>query len=963
MSTMMLSDDWSGWAFNAEGKFTGWADRRGLFNIRHPWEESHNGDCARLSRQVELPESWEGSVIVSFFATDNHHGRDFDASKWPHYVGADIFIGHRFAQLLVDGEVVWEQDVAETDSPSFADHDKPVYADFYHSVNISDRVKPGQRFELSLRFYDKVGSAEALPGDIHQARGWHGGPDPTLTVNWFDMTGWWGDVALTSDAAAQGLRITFKDRINLSRVNAAPGVEPAPLTRVELQIARADTLPKIPYPIWGGVPFPRGLVREAEQIRLLDEQGTQTPVQVQVCSRWPQDGSVQWAWLNVLAAPGQRCFVMECGRAVKASVVQTPLSVREESGEICINTGVASLAIPRSGGHVISSLSLAGGPLCGPITGVLNQQMLGWVRRHVARVQEASVEERGPVRASVRIAGRLDDGEGHVFGRFTARIWAWANSPFISLSYRIFQDADERVVMVDELLLEAATPFVGGTRGGFTAQTFNRPVPGGQTPELELRDPYDSGSGTITPEVTDYLITSCGSDKLEKGMHSPGWANVRGQAPDGRAGGLALGVRWLWQQGPKSLTISPGGILVGLFARRQKPDWRLATPMYFMTRGEAKRHQVWLMPHDGTASAELIGAVQQAWDARPHLMNGEWFGRSGAMGFVGLHGKDGFPEMDQFIRTWDNKELPVFAHGIREFRDTFWCNNYRGRAADALIEYLASERADWQDYFEQAMAHNLDVDTIHYDPEHPEWVGAIRSYSPYHTTGHASGGINSNCQDQFLHYFFSGEPDSLDEAIAAAGHIVSLGGNQGRSARQEGWPMAQMSIAYQWTGDATYLRSAEDFLKYADLYTHPRRGAYDETHGTFSHRGLVPFMTGYLGFGLIRLHEATGDERAARLLIALAEATVSETGDGKGGFWYSPNPDMHNPGSAAWSSLIGGMLAYSYRLTSDPWFAKQARLCYEKIVSTTDLTLDMAPLMGEHLAGLELAIARGDISK
>jgi hypothetical protein len=612
--------------------------------------------------------------------------------------------------------------------------------------------------------------------------------------------------------------------------------------------------------------------------------------------------------------------------------------------------------VATGGTHLVDSLRLLQGPECGPITGILHQQMLGYLRTFQACPQELTVEETGPVRASVGLRGELRDGEGNRFGRFTARLWAWRDSPLVSLSFRIFQETDQRVALVDDLLLQIATPFSENTRGSFSLQTFEHPVPEGQVRELELRQPRTSTYDSLAQvPPSEYGIFGKRSETLESGRAAPGWCDVRGLTPDGQSGGLAAGVRWFWQQSPKSLTVTPAGLLIGLFARRQRDDWSLDSPLWMMTRGEAKRHQVWLLPHDGRAPAALLEQLQRAWDARPHLMNGEWIAASGVLGNFAQHDETHFPELDRWLRTtWERSELAGVRYGIRDFRETAWCQNYRGRAANGLLEYFASGRPEWQDYFEQVMGHHLDVDTIHFEPEHPDWVGAIRDYSPYHTTGGPSHGINTNCQDQFLHYFFVGEPDSGEEARRAADYIARLGGDQGRSARQEGWPLAQMSLAYLWTGDPRYREAARRLFEFAHHYTHPRRGAYDEIHSSFSHRGIVPFMTGYLGFGLIRYHQATGDAAAARLLIALTEATVSETGDGQGGFWYSPCPTQRQAGSPHWSALVGGMLAYSYRLTGDPWFIQQAKRCYDKLIHSDGIGLDMAPLLGEMLAGLEM---------
>ena len=69
-----------------------------------------------------------------------------------------------------------------------------------------------------------------------------------------------------------------------------------------------------------------------------------------------------------------------------------------------------------------------------------------------------AVEEAGPVRAAIALRGQLDDGAGHVFGRFTARVWAWAGSPLISLTFRVFQETDHPVAIVYELLTGALPP-------------------------------------------------------------------------------------------------------------------------------------------------------------------------------------------------------------------------------------------------------------------------------------------------------------------------------------------------------------------------------------------------------------------------------------------------------------------------------------------------------------------------
>lgn len=946
--------------------------------MRHPWEESRSGDYAQISRRVELPDTWEGLRVLSFMAGDSHHGREFVPDEWVYTMDVDIFAGHRFSQILIDGEVVWEMDVAESDSPienqcslitanmkeiglfwgpekrryagaRFGALDEPPpYFDIYHKVDLTDRIRPGDSFELTLRVYDKVGSGETLAGDIHGIMS----EQPEDNRKRFQMIAWWADLCLVSENRT--VERNFEERFRLHPIAGIAAPEFS-FNSVEMEISRGDTLPAIPYPIWGGVPFPAAALLDASAVRLTTLDGSDIPVQTRPLSHWKSDGSVQWLDVTFVAPPGVGKVLLHYGATGQDATRMehaSGLTVQREGERVKIDSDSVTLTIREGSSSLLESFRTAGGPELGPVRGILNQQMLGDIYHHQTMVAEVEVEEDGPVRASLALRGLLDDGEGHIFGRFTARVRVWAGSPLISLAFRVFQDQAQPVAIVHELLLETDMP-LRDVCGAFS-DGWHGPLAPRRLEELELRQEI----------AHDFKVS--GVAELESGDHGPGWVAARGTTTAGEAAGLACGVRWFWQQCPKTLTLTPDKITVGLFGKRRRIEWTIdAGPTSVMTRGEAKRHHLWLLPYVGEKPTELFQELQRAWDARPHLMNRKWFTNSKVLGNIAPIPSDEFPEMDNWLTKLDVHEASQERYGIRDWRETLWCHNYRGRAATALLLYFASGRGEWQDYFEQVMHHNLDVDTIHCAPEHPEWVGALRGFGPYHTLNIPAWHIGSNCQEQFLHYYFAGEPDSQREAELAARHIARQHGNQQRSARYEGWPLAQMAIAYTWTGDEAYLQSAREFLRYAHAYTHPRRGAYDEVHGSFSHRGVVPFMTGYLGYGLMRFHQSTGDERAAKLLVALAESATGEASDGQGGYRYSPDPRLSAPGHFPPSVNIGAMHAYAYRLTADPWFAQQAKLCYERMKADAfkDLTtLDMCQSIGELLSGLALARENKDLT-
>jgi len=66
--------------------------------------------------------------------------------------------------------------------------------------------------------------------------------------------------------------------------------------------------PRRREPVTVGVPFPRGVLRDCEDLLLLDPSGTAVPYQVRVVDRWGDD-SVRWALFDFQATAAERAPV------------------------------------------------------------------------------------------------------------------------------------------------------------------------------------------------------------------------------------------------------------------------------------------------------------------------------------------------------------------------------------------------------------------------------------------------------------------------------------------------------------------------------------------------------------------------------------------------------------------------------------------------------------------------------
>jgi len=252
-----------------------------------------------------------------------------------------------------------------------------------------------------------------------------------------------------------------------------------------------------------------------------------------------------------------------------------------------------------------------------------------------------------------------------------------------------------------------------------------------------------------------------------------------------------------------------------------------------------------------------------------------------------------------------------------------------------LIQYLETADPRWRRYFEAAVTHNRDVDIIHFCPEHPDWVGATHAYGEDHTSCGPMSNIGLNCDSMLDHYLVTGDADSLAAAAGLVQHIMGCP-PRSRSARAVGWPLAQLMRWYEQTGNETVLCKAREFFAAARAYVEPRRGVFAELHGCWSYHGAVPFMEGYLAFGLIRYHRVTRDPAALLMLCRLADGLFAEMRTGKGRFLYSPFPENNpNPdGYAGCNTLIGGLTGYLYCVTGEQTYADRTMQCYEALVQS-----------------------------
>jgi len=261
--------------------------------MRYPWHVSMTGEYAELSRSDTVPAKWQPPYTLTFFCSDDYS--DYRERPKTSSNSIDSYPGHRFKEVLIDGKVAWQRDIADDSAPG-------TPTDF--AVDVTSHVKPGGTFVLALRNTDQVGLAVPLLSDFY-LHGIYEGDRPggnhvlATTCYWGDVTLWQGVLGAVpawprpSSAAVHAVHETRR-----ARVPEGSGAR-LPATLAPEGIDRP--LPAA-TPVICGVPLPEGVTSSAGDLSL--QLGPMPlPWQPEMMNRWP-DGSVRWVLVNTVLPAG-----------------------------------------------------------------------------------------------------------------------------------------------------------------------------------------------------------------------------------------------------------------------------------------------------------------------------------------------------------------------------------------------------------------------------------------------------------------------------------------------------------------------------------------------------------------------------------------------------------------------------------------------------------------------------------
>jgi len=680
------------------------------------------------------------------------------------------------------------------------------------------------------------------------------------------------------------------------------------------------------WPVTSGIPFAQGSLTEADQVVLATDAGQQLPLQTETLSTWP-DGSIRWLLLDFqidLKAKQRRTLELRFGTGVTSTAVPDPVSIRQEDdGSVLINTGPLELRPGGNHASLLGRVSLDRNSdgrvsqdellLRDKDSGVLLMDALGNEFR-LGAPESTVIEASGPLRASVRIEGKHVSDDGSLF-RYVVRLHAYRDKSWVRCSYTFIND-HQASLMTSIKKLEVYVDQPGGQRSG------------------------SSNGWSVLDAKTQPAAAANGENRLFQsderhydyngqpaGERAPGWI-----ASGDDEAGVAIGLRELWQNWPKSLTVNATSQSIGLcpelpaelyankpLEEENKLFYHIRDGQHTFKVGLAKTHEMWFRflsgREDPKSLADFYTAAEDpllATCAPEYACSTNAAGRLLPADPGKFFGYDAW--LDHAIDAHLARRDKVREYGMLNYGDWFgerrvnWGNLEYDLAHGLFLQYLRSGDRRYFSRAEQAARHHIDVDVVHATNPHlknpwgaPPQVGEIWLHCLNHTGGYyedaplpVSKTYQMGHSTNFGHVWLSGDLDyyhltgdrrarevALQMADAMVRHMPTKYGDHIRAI---GWPMIMVLHSYEATGDKKYLDAATQNWQVMKREIDWDRGwVVRLAKGHCLHEddderceGNVPFMEGMTLCALSRYHRLTGDPEVLKAITAGIDQMIRE---------------------------------------------------------------------------------------
>jgi hypothetical protein len=568
-------------------------------------------------------------------------------------------------------------------------------------------------------------------------------------------------------------------------------------------------------PLTVGMPAPKGLIRDVKALHLVDPDGRPTTVQTRTLATWP-DGSVKWFLLDLIAredAPRENACILQVeGRSNEQDC---RLQITEGAEEIQIHTGPTTFRLSRHQLPPFLSVCLNGNELLDTAaTRCFVVDVHGTAC--LPHVDEMAIEERGPVRVTLRYQGSFRTkarccfvarfcffvGTGLVRCRLTLHNPRRARHPG-----GLWDLGDPNSLLFRSLSLELGFRTRARPHCLWTADPGQAPTKESEG-DLEIYQDSSGGDnwqsknhvnrhGRVPCSFRGYRARSGGQEAY--GLRAKPVVTLRG--PEGS---LSVAVPEFWQQFPKALATQGHMVRVGLFPEQAQDGFELQG-------GEQKTHTVWL---EFATDAALNWAHEPAWvDVSP-----EWIARCDVLPAFVPRVRDPQAQLEVLLSAIIQGERSFAAR--RELIDEFGWRHYGDVYADhenayfkgqkpvishynnqydviygLLFHYCRTGDRRWFELLDPLARHVIDIDIYHTTEDKAAYNGGLfwhtdhyvdaatathRTFSWANAAGHGNAygggpGNEHNYTTGLLHYYFlTGDEQARQAVLGLADWVVDM---------------------------------------------------------------------------------------------------------------------------------------------------------------------------------------------
>lgn len=736
---------------------------------------------------------------------------------------------------------------------------------------------------------------------------------------------------------------------------------------IELTIQEPTTQSRVNWPVTSGVPFAQGVLADAGDARLFDSNEQPVAVQCEATSFWP-DGSVKWLLVTFPARVDAEHPSTHYSLQIDPKPQPQPatvLTVRDTAEAITIENGELSLRVSKDdrfalfenvarAGSTVTSEPLAGNGSIVDASG----KIYG-----LGRPDVVEVEERGPVRAVVRVEGDFIAEDGSKSFRWRARYFVHVSQPWVRLSWTIGNNNTN-----DDLtnLQSAGIRIPFATRGPMLGSL-----------EAESFKPIKDDESTWLLQDKDDRFTSSVNGEKRSGTRAAGIASIVNEKHR-----VTAFIKDFWQSYPKGFAIKPDGLHVQVlpplppdaFAKESENTEDLIRLYYCYKNGQyrIKRGLEFTTDIFVRFDAPLAKIREDTWAEWLHqplfaAASPKHYCASGVFGLVEPRQRGLFDSYEQqveagFSKMETNREQKhEFGwmnygdwHGERHFN---WGNLEYDMMGALALQFVRTGDLKYLWRADQCSRHSTDIDTIHYP-----WQTAMTGRVYAHSVGHVGGFFDMTDErfqkrgnvfglrevnrpnpfvggaidpgghifqpGNFRLGFLTGERRYLEvaEMVCAAQAAFMTTKFDFGIERAAGWPLMNAVAAYEATGNPFFLNAARLYVEKI-VSKQTERGDWGLQHGppeclhTPPHPGGKAFATGILLNGLVMFDAIEPSEAVKRCIVRAAHWLEQ----------YSWNHETHSfryidtcptydkgTGNGSTDFIVSSGLAYASMLDDDP---------------------------------------------